>query len=433
MKRNVYLTIAYTTKKGKATIIFSIDPEGDTIPRLVNKIGYSVACRVWVQESSTSYGFSKITIANNDGKYDWLLEEKIDTIEVADSDISDYGSRTVQATGLYERGRFDGDRNIEITIKDPKKKMDVKFGGADFPASETSTVSPFPTNDYGAKEGTPRPFLMNFGYSITPVLLNRSLNEYQFHDKDAFGIYDVYDNGVSVSYVNEGSGKFSLSNDPTENGIVTVDARGEEISGGLDWANFFDEVIEEVFDHIGWTDYDASNISSMQSKPDTTGGVYRPKPTFYSHPENSFTQLEILQWMCDSCTAYNYIDPTGDLIFGYLKKPEDETTFGTIDEFDTVKQFNVFDDTAPKITTSVGVTRNWTVLTTEQIAASVPEEDVHAFTQQWRFVMQSAETLDPFYQPLNEPQDSLLPGTNQGQDHIDNLVDIYSVKRKFKP
>lgn len=433
MSRNVYLTIDYyDPDSGKATdIVFSIDPDDDSVGRLVGKLEYSVSCRVWVQENSTTYGFAKFTVANNDGLYDFMTDVEMIGYQISDSVDSDYSAAVIQATGLIKRTRVDGEKNLEFTAKDPKEGLNTRIMGDLLPASEASTVSPFATNNYYGRENTPRPWLMNLCYSCSPLLLNRSVNEYQIHDEENWNFSEVMDNGVNVTYTNKADGKLSLAADPTENGVLLVSARGQYMDSGVDFANFYFEVLVEFFQKAGWTATDATNITDLEYKDKISGGTYRPKTAFYISPDSNYTFNQILQWMCDSTTSFNYIDPTGDLLIKYLIKPEDETEDGEITQLETITQIDIIDDIAPKITTRVGVARNWTVMTDEQLAASVSETRSHELTQQWRDVAVATQTLDPFYTDTEETFDSLLTGLSQGEDHINNLVDIYSDKRKF--
>jgi len=181
----------------------------------------------------------------------------------------------------------------------------------------------------------------------------------------------------------------------------------------------------------GWTDFDPINIASLREKPKVSGGVYRPKIGFYIHPSQSITFNEILDWINQSTTGWSYIDSQGDLIFGRLVKPEDQAITGYLTKDDIIKKLDVFDDEAPNITTKCGGSRNWYIHSENEIAFGASQEVQMDFTQAFREVITSSETLDSFYTDTGIPQDTLLPGINQTTDHINNLVDIYSVKRKF--
>jgi len=223
IRRNVHAEIDYQDKSATQTIIFSIKPDLISEGCLVDKIEYSVAVRTAVQNDSTTFNLSKITIANEDGKYDWLVDEEFGQVRIKEIFDDNFASAIQKSVGLIKRARFDGEKRIVFDLKDKKTLLDKQIQDQFLPASETSSVSALITNTYYGREGMPRPYMMGFVYSIEPFLLNRSVNEYQIHDSEYFDIDFVYNNGVSVAFTDRGGGKFSLNVNPADNAKIVVD------------------------------------------------------------------------------------------------------------------------------------------------------------------------------------------------------------------
>jgi hypothetical protein len=119
------------------------------------------------------------------------------------------------------------------------------------------------------------------------------------------------------------------------------------------------------------------------------------------------------------------------VLFKYLIKPEVQTSDGDVEELDVIGKINIFDDEAPNITTKFGATRNHYVHEEQQLAAAVTAQNHIDLSSDFKIHVESSQTLDDFYTDSGVIYDTLLPGVNQAQDHADNIVDIYSVKRKF--
>jgi hypothetical protein len=438
IKRNVHVEVDHLVDDGMGgttteTVIFSIHPdESGAVPRLKGDLVYSVSCRWWVHNDSSSFSLSRAKIANNDGKYDAFVDYDHTDIRIKEILNGDIAGATLKASGKVKNVYFAGESDIEIDIKDKKELLKIGVQDQLFPASEVSSVNGAITNYYYGREDQPRPYGLGFVFSGEPVLLSRALDEYQISDEDAYLINVVYNNGLSVSFTDRGGGKFSLDASPGTDSKITFDATMGEIASGTDWPNFIDEVLEELFSKIGWTDYDSTNLSDLRTKIEYDDvSVYRPKVGFYIHPDKLINAADVIQWIMNSATAFSWIDANGDLLFKYLVKPEVQTSDGDVEELDVIGKINIFDDEAPNITTKFGATRNQYVHEEQQLAAAVTAQDHIDLSSDFQVHVESSQTLDDFYTDSGVIYDTLLPGINQVRDHADNIVDIYSVKRKF--
>jgi hypothetical protein len=425
--RNVYVEIEYTGK-GTQVIRFSIYPDKNSVGALVGKIEYQVNVRWWTQKETTTAQFGQISIANNDGEFDWLIDTDASKVVIKEVYDSNLPGATVLATAYIQRFKHDGDK-ISIILKDKSEELDRAVQDQLYPASETSTVYPYPTIDYYGKTGTRKPYSMGLVYSVPPVLIHRPTNEYQWHHEDCYLIDEVYDNGKAVIYADTGDGKFVLSADPLENGVVTMDGRGGNLSGGT-WPNSPDEILPELFSDLGWTDYDSSNVASLRRKPQYGGGIFRVKLGFHISPDDNITAKELLNWICDSFSGWHYIDKTGTLIFGYLEKPSSSPPH-KLNEYNVIDTVKVIQDMAPNITTKAGGERNWKVLDSSKVAYTVPQDLQMSLTQRHRKVTEATPTLHEFYTDKKEPFDGLFPGASQPGFFINSIIDIYSEKRNF--
>jgi hypothetical protein len=427
--RNVYVEVHYTSGGKAASTTFSIVPDVNSVGDLVGKIEYQVNVRTWIQAESTTAQFGQIQIANNDGAYDFLVETDATHLTIKEVFDEDLAGATLLATSKIERIKYD-DELITIVLKNKRKELDFAPQQELFPASEANSEFGFITNTYYSREDTRRPYWSGFGYSISPVLLRRTNNEYQVHSDEYFDIDFVLDNGIPVTFTDRGSGKFTLAADPTENGVLVCDGQGREIDGGASAANFTVDVLEGLFDDVGFTDFDSVELAAWKDRGDYVGGVWNTKCGFYLEPDDGTTFGELINWVCDSRTGYNYFDSLGELKFGDLLDPSG-TADAELSKIDVLGDIKVIDDLAPNITTKAGGSRNWKVLRPEDLAASVTEQRAMELTQLHRETVDAVTTLDDFYKDTGLVHDTLIPGKPQTQKHIDLAVWLYRTKRRF--
>jgi|GEM_PF-6374920 hypothetical protein len=415
MTRNVYVELDYLNP-GKLTRTFSLYPDEDGEGRLMGDLIFKTKVRAWMMADRSTSGFNKITIANADGELDSFADFTFSECRIKSGTPS---SNTLLVTAQVERVVLDGERHLEVYLKDATKLLDKPIQDNLFPASETS-ITGSGTNTYYALENQPRPICFgNTVKSIKPVSAKRSNNEYICHDEDVYTIQTVYDNGVSVTYTHYGEG-FTLSTDPA--GIITVTLRGQENNANTNRIRYFNEVIDYLLDVRESISYSSSDVSSINSDK---GYNYQ----YYQDNNTNRTIREVIQWLSDSHSGWFYADEDGVIRFGYLDEPAVSQDV-EIGQYDVIGNIKVFDDTAPNIKTRVGGNRNWYVLNADDIASSVTQQVRLELSSQWQNVTEGASSLDSFYTDTGEVHDALC-SLADAQDEADHVTDLYSQRRKF--
>lgn len=418
--RNVVVYITYAGSPKDAVRAFSLFPGYDGTyhleGRLLSPLTFEVSVSTWIQSDNTTYGLSLIKLANDDGALDdFSLEEFID-VEIAE--IVD-GTKTVLAYGEIEQAYFDGEKTLNFKVKDATKILDVPLQNEFFPASETSDTG-LGTNTYYALEGQARPISLGRPHSVKGVLAKRSNDEYHVHFEQTDTVNNVYDQGVAVAYIFHTKG-FTLSTPP--NGVVVADVRGAYAVGTTSDARNVDEIFEWIFDKHSITNYSSTDLTTID-----TAKSYRY--AYYQDNNQNRTIRDVIKWFCDSFTGWFYGDESGDIRFGHLQEPAVSSDVD-IEKINVIGGINIFDDLAPNITTKIGNDRNWYVYNSDDIAPAATAQNQINLAQQWRKVQESSNTLDSFYRDKVEPFDSLIHVNGDALLEIDEVVGLYSQRRRF--
>lgn len=413
--RNIYIAVTYAGSPN-VTRTFSLYPDNTGEGRLMSPLKYKASVRTWIQQDRTSATISNIILANADGELDTFVDEEFIDVQISE-DVD--GTTTDLAYGLIERVVLNGSKTITIKLKDALKSLDIPVQDSFYPASEPSN-SASDTNTYYGLEGQPRPLLIGTGFSIKPVLLKRSINEYQCHDSDIYLLRDVYDRGVVVLDTPTSNG-FVLTNDP--DGVIVCDCDGEENTGGTNRIRKIDDIVDYIMGRIGVTNFSTSDLTALDTAKNYSYLYYQDNTT-------NRTAREILKLWFDSCTGWFYAAEDGEIRFGYLDEPA-VTQDVNISKYEVVKGINVFDDTAPNITSKFGGNRNFYVYPSDDIAASATEQNTMDLASQWRLVYDGSSTLDSFYKESGKIMDTYLQGGVYIEDEADHVTSLYSQKRKF--
>lgn len=399
--RNVYVELDYNDGADK-TRIFSIISDPISEGRLIGPLTFSTKVRTWIQSESTSSGLSKIKINNADGALDLFADNHFTECRIKEN-LN--GTIKTLVTGQVNRVVLAKSELLEIDLKDETEILNVPNQDDYFPASELSQDG-VNTNTYYALEAQPRPIALGSPKSIKPVLTNRAINEYQVNYFEVVTVDEVYDNGVEVLHTDYNLG-FTLNTDPF--GTIVADITVDETFGLLTLSDF-DNFVEADFTAIG---------------------IAKPY-NFSYYQDNNSTNLvsDIMAIMCHSISGWYYADELGNIRVGFLQKP-DVTASQDLTVFDVVDGINIFDDTAPNITTKIGTGKNWYTYNSDDVAAGATAQNKVDLVQKWRNVVDSTETLDSFYQSTGEIYDSLIDDPADGLLEINHLVEIYSQRRRF--
>ncbi len=414
--RNIHVEIDYSTS---STRTFSLRADADSEGRLLGPLKFSVTVKTWIQGEPTRANLSEVNLSNGDGALDSFANETMTAVRIYNVPIPG-GTRTLLAAGTPDRAILDGHRALKITIQDARKLLDVPLQSQYYPTSETALSDGSKTNTYYGLEDVPRPWCVGLCRSVPGVVVNRSINEYHVHSGVINGVNTVYDDGISVTFTGFDEG-FTLAANPS--GRIVADVEGQEVSGGGDYLRTPREVVDYIMSEIGFTNYNTGDLDDIH-------GSYTPLLGFYQDSENSINVSNLLQWIVDSWTGWFYTGSDGEVRFGYLKEPE-VTPDVSLNRFDIIGRINVFDDLAKGLKIRVGAARNWYVYNQDDIVFGATAQDKIDLALQHRIVRTSATSIDPFYSTTDEVHDTLLRGSGNAQDEVDNICTLYSTKRRF--
>lgn len=280
-------------------------------------------------------GFGTIELQNVDGGLDYLRPENyafdgrrcvvrlggiVDGVQMA------YGDFGVIFDGTVEAIEF-GDQLVTVRLRDPQHKIDVPLqsalyggtGGAD------GTVE---------LAGTPKPCLYGQVFNFEPVLVDPVLMIYQLHYQDIHSIQKVKDQGVQITAgVNRGSyaglvgtaptaGQFDYVQSSagsyvrlgsTPNGLVTVDAKGDDSGSG--YVDSVAGIIERIVTGPGGlsaSDLDGATFTALNSANPATVGFYTRDP---------INIPDVLDLLVNSIGAYFTFSRSGKLQVGRIEQP----------------------------------------------------------------------------------------------------------------
>ena len=155
--------------------------------------------------------FSPIELSNGDGELDALRD-----LEWYRRDVSvylggrnfDFSDFQLVVVGVVESLRWTSGR-IAFNLTD-------RLGALNTPFQETLYAGTGGDEGGDDIKGTPKPRALGSPKNVTPVLVERAENVFQFNDRASNAVIDVFDQAVSISPANSGA------NDITDLGIADV-------------------------------------------------------------------------------------------------------------------------------------------------------------------------------------------------------------------
>lgn len=418
--RNVAVYLKHSDTPSDVVRAFSLFPGFDGTykleGRLMGPLYYQASVSTWIQSENSISAISIIKIANTDGALDDYSLEDFISVEIAE--IVN-GTKTILATGQVEQAFLDGEKTLNFKIKDASKLLEVPLQDDFYPSSETSVSDPLVTNTYAVIAGTPKPVSIGKPQQVKPVLANPSIHEYHVHDADYHFLRKVYDEMVDITAnATQYTRGFALSTPP--NRPVTALINGLEDSlGGL--PQNIKNQWPEIFDRIGFTDFNQDDLDDLHAEKEGTYAYYQDNTT-------NIIVKDLLQWYCNSSTAWYWADETGEIRFGWLKEPE-ITEDVELARLDIVSDINIRDDLAPNLTSKVGASKNWYVHDEGSIASGASDADKEKGVSQYRVVATSTTAFDDFYTDKGYIRDTLLRLNYQAE--ADDVGALYSKRRRF--
>jgi len=159
------------------------------------------------------------------------------------------------------------------------------------------------------------------------------------------------------------------------------------------------------------------------------------------HAQEQYVRRTALEELLTGYTAAAYMDRTSRLRCTRLVAPEEQSGTDVIREFrrgDFLKDIVPVFDSAPRLTTRLGVRKNYRVLAESDLVTDfidVPLSLRRRLGQEYRFIVNSGVQLAPGYSHAEFANaiGTALGRTQDGQREIDRVCGIYSRARAFYP
>lgn len=203
----------------------------------------------------------------------------------------------------------------------------------------------------------------------------------------------------------------------------------EDAVQGITFADFCEEIIEvrAELDAADWSSTSATQVNPAQ---DYDIGFFASDPTT--------TCKNAIDAVIDAFTGFYYQDSNGVIRFGRLFDPDETGSPGAqdVDEGDLLGDLQVSVDTAPGLTNTAAVRRNWSVHSDADFVTDlvdVPQSLRKRFMRDYQYHMVSSANLAATYRHALQapPVAMLVDDTNDGQTEIDRVCSMYTEQRRW--
>lgn len=237
-------------------------------------------------------------------------------------------------------------------------------------------------------EGKPKPKCFGNVHNLSPVMIDPANLVFQFHDRDAQAVDEVYDQGARITPEGDdyasytalvgatiASGKFAtclaegmfrLGSSPS--GLITCDVRGDADATYTDNAGAIAKRIMKDFGSLSDSDFDSGSWDNFTN--DITGpiGIYFPDPILIS---------EAVSQIMSGCAAWWGASISGLFQAQRLQPPDGANVSKAFYEYDVLDMERVHPPQGafpPRHRQRVGYGKNWTVQRGEDLAGSVSDD-----------------------------------------------------------
>lgn len=350
-----------------------------------------------------------IVIANGDGDYDDLIDYGWDgrSVEVLtgehDDAIADF---TTVLVGTVDRIRFDPGA-ITLRNRDPGAVMDE-------PLERSRYAGTGGAEGDSDLENVSRPYLAGRCRNVTPVVVSRADNLFQFHDGPLKAIDTLRDRGIALTLAGDyasvaellaastgadGSGAdieaseyatclaqgcARAGTDPT--GLVTGDAEGDNANGYVSTtATIVRQIVTSrigAFSLRDPEDLDTATFTALDTDQPGTVGLYVR--------EEGATLRQALATLLAPVGGWWYLTRAGLFAVGHLKAPDSPSATLTDRH---ILRLERLDMPMPSWRRRLGWRRAWTVQSEEDLAGAVPDGDKQFLSNEYRYAEDSDSAI----------------------------------------
>lgn len=316
------------------------------------------------------------------------------------------------------------------------------------------------TNTSGSgKEGTaedikdqPKPVAEGKVYNAKPVLVNTSLNIYQFNHRSMQAVNKLYDGAAEITLdtsIGGGSGNVSTlsaleATTPAvgmfitclEEGLVRIETSPEkDITGDIEgdnagsgYANNVSSLIKKIAkDYVGLTDDDLDLASFTELETANPAEIQ-----FYTDQE--LPVKDGMSYLLESIGAFMFFSREDLLTVGRFSAPESETPVFSITESDYVEISRELFSNNYEVTPAYRVNLNYKKIFYVQQGADVLESvasDRRAFVErEYRTVQEEDTSVQIVHLEAPEASfDTLLTTESDAEEEASRLLQLYKTRR----
>lgn len=312
---------------------------------------------------------SEIQLANGTGEFDsWFSEYVFDGRAIryylGDQSWARADFR-LRFSGIIKEA-LPSDKAFILRIRDKKELFNV-------PLHKVTYVS-------GDAKNQLWPVALGQCFNVTPVLVDGSTHRYQFHARQAGGLTLVKDNGVSTGFTpNLSSGEFYLSAPPV--GTITCDALGDAVGG---YVEYLGDVIYRIFTYSGLTagEIDSASFASFNAAYPVKVGKYLTSRTI---------TVNLISELLNNVGADYYFSSDGKARLWALTPPVGNVKHQITDYI--AGSFNVSNVEAPAWKLRLGVDRNYTTQTFNELDDSLTTSQKNALTQEFATILEASDPV----------------------------------------
>jgi hypothetical protein len=374
-------------------------------------------------DGSVSLSFGDIELINTDGALDdWLDDYWVNrsvTVLVGDPNWARADFRVMYSglmTGIDSRKR---DR-VNLKLSDTLQRLntvvtEAKLGGSDATRADDHL-----------------PLCFGECHNVTPLLIDKTVNEYMVHNGPIESIIEVRDNGVPVAFTPYlSTGKFRLSAQPV--GVITVSAQGALLDIFDDSSDMYRnnavDIIYTLMTRYGNTttrltdtDIDLAGITTFRSSNTQAFGLY------LSGRENV---LDVCNKLASSIGARLYVTESGKvgivkltLPWGGATKPVNSNDM--VDRTLEIKQ--VVEVVA---SAKIGYCKNWTVQ--NSLTTGIVQDHAALYAEEWLTQTATDSTAATNYNLFTDPVmvETNLLRTDEAVAEANRRLSLFNVPRRL--
>lgn len=370
---------------------------------------------------SSSFGAGDITIKNNDGEYDNLLNHGWDgrSIEVKmgtkDFSFSEFGT--------VFRGTADqlvGNENeLSIRLRDRQAVLSQ-------PIQTTLYAGTGSLEGSDDLTGKPKPLAYGECLNITPPLVDQANSIYQIHNGSIQSVDVVYFAGVVATLntdytVNLANGTITLLTNPS--GAVTCDVKGD--NSGTGYVSSTADIIRRIAADQGGlidpADLDLATFQLVNGINSSIVGIYTGI--------SEISIATVFDWLISSIGGYWSFTRVDQLKVGIVTSPG--TSKRTIDGND-IKSIRVDPAQLPSYRTKVGYNKVWTVQQPADLAGSVTAARQQFVKEEYRYAVNENLAIQSQHKLAQDRQiKALFSASADAQTESDRQQLIHGVHRRL--